>query len=1377
MPQCVGRPWPALLFRALGRPRPTLLPEQTKASIELPRMSFDSAIHSTDGRRTPAPVLRALGRPRPALLPEQRRTGWRARASHCAVWLFAALAAAARGADKALVVEGESVRGLRTVPLAEAEGGAAALFQKDHHSVEIPAPGPLPQGPIWAKARLRLADSRGPTQIALSLEGAGLRDATVSLPQFAWFRVAGACDGRTAPKLRLDFKDGPDILLDQIVFEPARDALSLPAPSAIGPKARIVVMAADSEAARAEAESLRGRLGGLGASVGAVAAEAEAPQPAADSAYLLCCGEWDEPAALRFLPDWSAQPAAAEASWVYKPAGVFGAWAALGVRAGGAESVPDTALARLLGRSAEGSVSALKAASPSYFHAAAMEFADALAGRSEAALGAGLASPYAPVARGAADPLLQWIESPETLGPFPSSKIDWLAAALGNWLYRAEEWGLSPWDRALYGEMFARLAGLAEGSLETPGAPEGQKEILSPAQVRLASGLYWAGRGLGAEAPGGDPARWLTAAGVLLGEAPQRALAESMRGRIVQLRDVWDFFSQTGGPEGPARRFVAGVEALKGGPDKLCAFGDERPFFSPAETEGLALPLPIRLALSAEGRSAARLQRLDLPPQAVALSGSPEKAPFDKIVLRGAQGSLAVLDGLSGGPDGYADAGAILRYADADRLWVGGPGPGAPDARSQNGLTLSLDAQRLDFLPLAGREAELAGQSSSLAVALLRGEAAGQWRRAVFAFDQPPALAVVDRAVAGRAGRADAVCRWRVLGKAQSVSAEQTRLEQNGAQADVWLLGAGEKRLAPDADQSLEAWRPALKPPETVSILRQRWIGPLRADEEIVFGAVFAPASGGSDATVQPVALAAGGIRIGPGAAALAGPVNDPALRFEGTAACISPSEILLAGARSLACGPQWIVADTPVDLALDLAEGSIEATAQRNCALQIRIPAGIELQGAPTQRAGEFASVALATGAARLKLSDPRGLKPLFEATLMAVDSLTAGSAGALPQPLTESADSSGLRLFGATRETKGEILCFAPDETSEGAQRVLFSTQEGAVGWLDSQTNVTALQTLDSPVRQIQAVDFDLNGEAELVVGCADSTVRVLAADGQEMGRARLGGEGSKPPAGAGVRLLLPFDLESDGLPELAVATDDGVLAILDHLGRRRAAVDFRGAPGALAVGDFEGDGRAEILLGTTLGQRVAIRFDAEGQALSADAAPAGSPILSAAFADLDGDGAAEAVFGDNDGTLAAFAPDGGEGFRLKELWRRTLGDEGVVALAAAGSPAAAPLAAASGSGFVAGLGAQGAPAWIEYLDGPVTALAALAPSGEPGGWLAATEAGSLYVLAPEKKLRQRIGIGRAARFIAPMQAGSERQRIFLAAGASIQILDRTQ
>ena len=186
------------------------------------------------------------------------------------------------------------------------------------------------------------------------------------------------------------------------------------------------------------------------------------------------------------------------------------------------------------------------------------------------------------------------------------------------------------------------------------------------------------------------------------------------------------------------------------------------------------------------------------------------------------------------------------------------------------------------------------------------------------------------------------------------------------------------------------------------------------------------------------------------------------------------------------------------------------------------------------------------------------------------------------------------------------------------------------------------------------------------QFVAGTADGRLVVFDADGSLRWDVRLDSVGALAlGASTSVTHLAAADLEGDPTPELVASTASGRLAALESGGRELWRLDLGSYVRQFALADLTGDGRPEVIVGTAGGQVVTVSGDDVGAVREPPLlwrweAPGSVPAVAAA--DLDGDGTAEVLVGSGPapGTVSALTAGG------ELLWQREVSG-GVWALAA--------------------------------------------------------------------------------------------------------------
>lgn len=201
--------------------------------------------------------------------------------------------------------------------------------------------------------------------------------------------------------------------------------------------------------------------------------------------------------------------------------------------------------------------------------------------------------------------------------------------------------------------------------------------------------------------------------------------------------------------------------------------------------------------------------------------------------------------------------------------------------------------------------------------------------------------------------------------------------------------------------------------------------------------------------------------------------------------------------------------------------------------------------------------------------------------------------------------------------------------DTTKEGAETITFA--------LSMPTNGALLGTQATATATV--VDVDARAIGTIISSPNSASVIVLATDGTVLGT-------FTPFAGAaGVRTALG-DITGDGIDDVLMTPTSGapVVAVID--GATGAVLvqaqvfDSTFGTASMAVGDFNNDGKGDILIGSSVGGLARV-FDGATGALLASAQPlsAFAGGFSVAAGDIDGDGFDEIVLGTTTGSGRVF------------------------------------------------------------------------------------------------------------------------------------------
>ena len=233
----------------------------------------------------------------------------------------------------------------------------------------------------------------------------------------------------------------------------------------------------------------------------------------------------------------------------------------------------------------------------------------------------------------------------------------------------------------------------------------------------------------------------------------------------------------------------------------------------------------------------------------------------------------------------------------------------------------------------------------------------------------------------------------------------------------------------------------------------------------------------------------------------------------------------------------------------------------------------------------------------------------------------------------------------------------------------------------------------------------------------------------------------------------------LEEGGEPAILACTDGWLVHCLSLSGERRWVTQVHHhAAKSMVVGDVDGDGRKEILVGTEyhtsdlLESDGKIRWTIDG----------GPEFFALGFCDLDSDGIRESIYGSESGTVYGVHSQTG-----KILWESNIGDRAQVA-ATITSGNEKILIAGSVCGEVVRLDANGRKVWRQNLGGDVLGLFA---SQYRDGVVAFTREGTVVRLDSTGRIEERFDLGVSPVHVA-LVAGTESADRFYVATADRRI-----
>ncbi len=340
----------------------------------------------------------------------------------------------------------------------------------------------------------------------------------------------------------------------------------------------------------------------------------------------------------------------------------------------------------------------------------------------------------------------------------------------------------------------------------------------------------------------------------------------------------------------------------------------------------------------------------------------PREECFDKISFRDsfdAMDQYLLLGGQSHGYHSHPDGNAIIGFTDDERLWIFDSGYFVPDTTEHNTVAVFRDGLFEPVPRLTGLDASADLPGVGMTETSVRAYNGMDWSRGII-WAKERYFLVVDRLTAREAGDYGLQCIFRVIGEPE-IEADRVLVRQQGMRMALMTDGAPSwevRGVTPEAAGRyglFENQNAELGAGGTLSFLNLFYC----PEGEEPFPLQIARAADGAALINSPDGIACAG----------AGALHEPRLPVVDAALFhLSPTAISLCDGRSLAWPEPALLfeADTPVDLALDLAagEGMIVADAPATVRLAEGLVPGLTVDG---EQAGAVAdgmiTVQLAAG------------------------------------------------------------------------------------------------------------------------------------------------------------------------------------------------------------------------------------------------------------------------------------------------------------------------------------------------------------------------------------------------------------------------------
>ena len=691
---------------------------------------------------------------------------------------------------------------------------------------------------------------------------------------------------------------------------------------------------------------------------------------------------------------------------------------------------------------------------------------------------------------------------------------------------------------------------------------------------------------------------------------------------------------------------------------------------------------------------------------------------FDKLTLREGfdAGDLYVLlDGTSTFAHGHEDGNSILRLTWKGRMWLTEVDYIWRRPRHHNSVVAICDGESHGMPALTALE--WAEDFGDIAFARTRVPNCNgtDWQRDIV-WAKERFLLVVDSLRLLRNAEYDLRCLWRTLGDVR-MDRGDLAVEQEGVHFRI--LNADDSEKSVETEESRVAAEDPYEPypyaDGPVRIFRQRVAVDGHAGDLVRYLNLVVAGTQEEVEAWRVERITEGDVRVeGPGGPIRVGVADGETVmgrvRFTANAFALSADALTLMGMTSLAIGDARVEYDHPVHARIAPAQGCARARAAQKTRMTAKGLDDLQLD----EEAVPGGKVELLEGTHDI------GFSPISSSFLE--EALRAGPTPARLHPQSRSRPhakgAAGFEPVWSAR-VDGAVRCLHV----RGAE-IAAGTRDGQVALLNQGGAVHWTADLGAEVRAVHLTD-PCGGL--LLAGGRDAAVTCFDGEGQVRWRRAL-------PMSHGVHQnvnqLEAVDLRGDGDTEIVVATDGWMVWALNPHNEVvwQRQIEHHAAK-SFVIGDVEGDGQLEILVGTEYFNSNLLESDGTIRWVMS-----GGPCFSAlALVDLNGDGILESICGSMDGNVYAVDSQSGE-----VLWKANLGDDvrHGFALNTGGRPT---IAAGSESGNVALLDADGQRIWRRNLDAPVTGLCLVGEDrGAARSVVAATADGSIVRLSLEGEIK---------------------------------------
>ncbi|MFO7945267.1 MAG: hypothetical protein R6V19_00415 [Armatimonadota bacterium] len=587
------------------------------------------------------------------------------------------------------------------------------------------------------------------------------------------------------------------------------------------------------------------------------------------------------------------------------------------------------------------------------------------------------------------------------------------------------------------------------------------------------------------------------------------------------------------------------------------------------------------------------------------------------------------------------------------------------------------------------------------------------WGRNII-WDKDRYVFVIDDMAANEPGDYLFTTHWRTLG--ETVIEDRTlAVEQNGESFRLSNTDGSRLQLRTDpAPGKLRLYEHAEAPG---AILEQYSHKQLEAgDSHSIENVFYCP----DEEVAQAEAL-----HIAPGVIALAGEVQTIAgiaddgvtvgdLSITASQFLVSPERLAVADATSITWQDHdLLTTPAPVSLELNLAANTISAVISADDTVQFNPP-------------GPAPAVTLTAN------SPGQTIECDWPDLAGAISSAISASEGRQPSP-ADTAVSRNAAVNNVAEVDDTVTAAEFADMTGDGVAEALVGTESGLVHVLGAGGEEIARVQAQAAVTALAAGDISGDAAPELIIG-TETGVLTAHIPGGETLWSYVFQQPDISQAGLYVTDILCHNLDGAGKNEIIATSLSGSWSVLDASGKPIKEIVYGKSALVAEATDLDGDGTAEYTVGTEWRGMNMFRF---GSNWSRRYRP-GRGVKSAAFADINGDGMKEALYGSEILRALNEFPDEPGGERWDSLmWEYNTGGQ-VLSLRTADITAdGTPDILAGSKGFyLHAVNAQGEQLWARLCGGPVSSLA-VAGEGAETTIVAGTDTGRVTIFDAEGSL----------------------------------------